>query len=129
MSYTFKSKELNIIWYFKTAKVILCNTDLFSEVKNLNNGLHRHGFEGTTSVDEMHSHNYSGTTSTDPDMPGHSHFMSGTTSFSNGHTHRFEVRTSPEIPVGNGGHTHYYRGMTTYNGGHAHYFEGYTTIY
>jgi hypothetical protein len=29
----------------------------------------------------------------------------------------------------NGGHDHYYKGLTTYNGGHRHSMEGYTTIF
>lgn len=90
-------------------------------------GIHTHGFEGPTTVNENHRHFYSGISSAEPDTPGHVHNISAVTTFNSGHTHSFSVNTAPAIRV-NSGHIHPYMGTTTFNSGHVHYFRGNTTI-
>ncbi len=90
--------------------------------------LHSHNYRGATSFNDGHTHNYSGTTSADPDEPRHTHEMAGYTTTDAGHTHYYAVTTGPGIEV-QGGHYHYYEGVTQYASGHMHSFEGSTSVY
>ena len=85
-------------------------------------GVHTHGFEGPTTINDNHRHFYEGISSADPNIPGHVHNITATTTFADGHRHSFSVNTAPAIPVRQG-HIHPYMGTTTFDDGHVHYFK------
>ncbi len=90
-------------------------------------GLHTHGFDGPTTINDNHRHFYSGTTSAEPNVLNHVHTISTTTTFNDGHTHNINIITGRAIPLGNG-HIHPYVGTTTFDSGHVHHIKGNTTI-
>lgn len=89
---------------------------------------HTHGYEGITSFNDGHSHFYGGITSFAPSGVPHVHYIQGVTAFNDFHVHSYYYVTSPSIPTGDGGHTHYFYGPVKYAKGHFHYAENYTTI-
>ncbi|MEL7656180.1 MAG: YmaF family protein [Bacillota bacterium] len=94
----------------------------------MQNMMHSHYFEGTTSIDDGHQHQYSGVSSSDPDITGHIHFMEGDTTMNDGHSHHYRIQTGPAIYVP-GGHYHYYQGETYIADMHAHMMNGYTSMH
>lgn len=92
--------------------------------------LHVHHFQGVTSVDVGHHHHYAGTTEPAPSGVQHTHAYQAMTSFDDGHTHIIRGHTGPAIPLPNGGHYHFFEGVTTINGStpHTHRYSGNTTV-
>lgn len=92
--------------------------------------VHVHNFSGVTSFDAGHKHRYMGTTEPAPSGVPHTHYYSTVTSFNDGHTHLVRGRTGPAIPLPNGGHYHYFEGITTVSGRipHTHMYSGKTTV-
>jgi hypothetical protein len=91
--------------------------------------LHVHHFSGVTSYDVGHRHQYVGTTEPAPSGVPHTHAYSTVTTFDDGHDHVIKGRTGPGIPLPNGGHFHFFEGVTTINGRtpHTHYYSGKTS--
>lgn len=92
--------------------------------------LHVHNFAGITSFDVGHRHHYAGTT--EPARTGvpHTHGYYTVTSFNDGHTHVIRGTTGPDIPLPQGGHYHFFEGVTTVSGRnpHTHSYSGRTTV-
>lgn len=95
---------------------------------------HVHEFEGSTKLAEegadRHNHRFAGVTGqVIPAGRSHVHEIDLTrTDFFN-HFHKLKkIRTGPAIPVGNGKHVHFVKGMTTFNDEHVHQFNFATLI-
>ncbi|MGN7384439.1 YmaF family [Chlamydia abortus] len=90
--------------------------------------VHIHPFSGVTSFDVGHRHQYAGTTAPAPSGVQHVHQYQAETSFDDGHMHLIRGTTGPAIPLPEGGHYHYFEGVTTVNGAtpHAHEYGGRT---
>lgn len=93
---------------------------------------HVHEFTASTKLaergDDRHNHRFAGVTGqVIPSGNSHIHQLIVNTDFFN-HLHRVIVRTGPAIPVGNGKHVHFVRGVTTFNDGHVHRFNFATLI-
>ena len=91
-----------------------------------------HEFLGSTKLaeeeDERHNHRFAGVTG-EAILKGSSHFheiVTNTDFFD--HHHEVVIRTGPPIPVGNGKHIHFVKGMTTVEDDHDHDFEFATLI-
>lgn len=95
---------------------------------------HVHEFQGSTKLAEQgadrHNHRFAGVTGQVIKV-GNSHIHKidlTRTDFLN-HFHKLrKIRTGRAIPVGNGKHVHFVRGMTTLNDGHVHNFNFATLI-
>lgn len=90
--------------------------------------VHFHSFAGVTSVNDGHSHNYFGVTAYAPTGVPHVHEYQTETSFNEGHTHFIRGVTSGSVELPDGGHFHYFEGVTTISGRHrhAHSYQGRT---
>lgn len=93
---------------------------------------HVHEFLGSTKLAEegadRHNHRFAGVTGQAiPSGKSHIHLIRTNTDFFN-HFHRLRIRTGPAIPVGNGKHIHFVKGMTTLNDQHVHRFNFATLI-
>jgi hypothetical protein len=87
---------------------------------------HTHEFIGSTKLAEQgadrHNHRFAGVTSQAiPVGKSHVHEIEFThTDFLNHFHNLIKIRTGLAIPVGNGKHVHFVKGMTTLNDGHVH---------
>lgn len=90
--------------------------------------VHVHPFSGTTSFDVGHRHSYAGMTQPAPTGVPHVHAYHTETTFDDGHIHVICGTTGPAVPLPNGGHFHYFEGVTTVNGRtpHRHRYHGAT---
>ena len=93
---------------------------------------HVHEFLGSTKLaeqgDDRHNHRFAGVTGEAiPKGDSHIHEISTNTDFFD-HLHRVRIETGPAIPVGNGKHIHFVRGVTTRDDGHVHVFNFGTLI-
>ncbi|MGB8954611.1 MAG: YmaF family protein, partial [Tumebacillaceae bacterium] len=93
---------------------------------------HVHEFLGSTKLaeqgEERHNHRFAGVTGEAiPKGDSHVHEISTNTDFFD-HHHRVRIETGPAIPVGNGKHIHFVRGVTTREDGHVHVFNFGTLI-
>lgn len=91
------------------------------------NGIHRHYFQGSSSVIFNHQHRYSGQSNESDNYPHHIHEISGCTTKDNNHKHYYKLITGPSIEIA-GGHIHPYKGFTTSDFEHNHLLFGSTTI-
>jgi hypothetical protein len=95
---------------------------------------HVHEFTASTKLaesgEERHNHRFADVTG-EVIPVGNSHVheikMSNTDFFDHHHKVK-KVRTGIAIPVGNGKHVHFVKGMTTLNDGHVHRFNFATLI-
>lgn len=93
---------------------------------------HVHEFVGSTKLAEegnhRHNHRFSGFTSeVIPRGDSHVHIIMVNTDFFN-HHHKVAIETGPAIPVGDGKHVHFVKGITTIDDGHVHEIEFATLI-
>ena len=91
--------------------------------------VHVHEMAGVTSFDAGHNHRYAGQTAPAPSGVNHAHSYAIETTFDDGHTHMIRGITGPAIQLPNGGHIHYFQGVTTVNGRipHTHRYRGQTS--
>ncbi|MEF2965714.1 YmaF family protein [Paenibacillus sp. M1] len=89
---------------------------------------HVHPISGDTSYDVGHYHHYAGVTEPAPSGVPHVHHYRLETSFNDQHLHYIRGTTGPAIPLPEGGHYHYFEGVTTVNGRihHSHRYRGRT---
>ncbi|MNW45596.1 YmaF family protein [compost metagenome] len=90
--------------------------------------VHVHSFSGVTSFDVGHAHKYAGVTEPAPTGVPHVHVYHTQTTFNDGHIHLIRGTTGNAIPLPNGGHFHYFEGVTSINGAipHTHSYQGKT---
>ncbi|MGZ4113174.1 MAG: YmaF family protein [Tumebacillaceae bacterium] len=92
---------------------------------------HVHEFTGSTKLAEMgadrHNHRFAGVTGqVIPRGKSHIHRLRTNTDFLD-HFHQVIILTGLAIPVGDGKHVHFVKGMTTRVDGHMHRFQ-FTTL-
>lgn len=93
---------------------------------------HVHEFVASTKLaeegDDRHNHRFAGVTSEKiPKGDSHVHVILVNTDFFN-HHHEVAIETGPAIPVGDGKHIHFVKGITTLDDGHVHELEFATLI-
>ncbi|PWK14850.1 YmaF family protein [Tumebacillus permanentifrigoris] len=113
-----------------------------SSIKRLSNkGKHRktkrqrhvHEFLGSTKLaeegDDRHNHRFAGVSGEAiPRGDSHVHVLTTNTDFLDHHHRLLRIVTGPAIPVGNGKHIHFVKGVTTFVDGHVHVFNLTTLI-
>jgi hypothetical protein len=90
-------------------------------------GIHRHYFEGISTIVFNHQHRYSGFSSESPNHPIHVHEISGCSTKDNDHRHYYKLITGPSIVIPEG-HFHSYQGFSTSDQRHCHHLSGNTMI-
>ncbi|MBV7509361.1 YmaF family protein [Bacillus sp. sid0103] len=93
---------------------------------------HVHEFLASTKLaeegEDRHNHRFAGVTSeVIPKGDSHVHVILTNTDFLD-HHHEVGIQTGPAIPVGNGKHVHFVKGITTLDDGHVHELEFATLI-
>lgn len=93
---------------------------------------HVHEFVASTKLaeegEDRHNHRFAGVTSeVIPKDNSHVHVIFVNTDFLD-HHHEVAIETGPAIPVGDGKHVHFIKGVTTLDDGHVHDLEFSTLI-
>ncbi|MEH7479550.1 YmaF family protein [Neobacillus drentensis] len=93
---------------------------------------HVHEFLASTKLaeegEDRHNHRFAGVTGeVIPKGDSHVHVLLTNTDFLD-HHHEVGIQTGPAIPVGNGKHVHFVKGITTLDDGHVHELEFATLI-